>query len=438
MWTTRFRDGNGRANRRFRGAWLIAPALLGAILFGSTVAQALSPAGVPNGNTFSGCRTTSTGALRIIDPSRHQKCHAGETALTWTAWKWRGNWAASKSYATGDVVSAGGMTFLAIANSPAGNPPATKPKLWAFIGSRLNFVGPWVASQAYAAGNVVSSQGSSYVALIAPPVGTSPTNTSYWTLVAERGASGLPGIPGAPGATGLTGPAGLTGPTGLTGDTGLTGPTGLTGDTGLTGPTGLTGDTGPTGLTGDTGLTGPTGLTGDTGLTGPTGLTGATGLTGLPGAAGATGLTGPTGLTGATGLTGPTGLTGAVGPGAGIISGGSDGIAIAGGQFLGPFASPPDTTIGNVEFPVQSSGTLSNFQVKLQDSIGLGGGTLAFTVYKNGSPTGVTCSITVSTAKSCSDLTHSVSFSPGNTIAVGITQSGLPTLSIAGWAAQYI
>jgi hypothetical protein len=163
-------------------------------------------------------------------------------------------------------------------------------------------------------------------------------------------------------------------------------------------------------------------------------------LPGLPGGQGLPGVTGPTGSQGLQGLTGLTGLTGSQGdpgPGTGIISGGSAGIVIGSGQFIGPFASPPDTTVGNVAFPVLTAGTLSHFIAKLQLAVGVGG-SATFTVWKNGGPTGVTCTVPAGlTSKSCSDLAHTASFSPGDTVAVAITQTLAPTLSIVGWAAQY-
>jgi len=72
--------------------------------------------------------------------------------------------------------------------------------------------------------------------------------TSYWSLLAQVGATGPTGY------TGWTGAAGPTGPTGYTGWTGAAGPTG---PTGYTGWTGAAGPTGPTGYTGYTGYTGP-------------------------------------------------------------------------------------------------------------------------------------------------------------------------------------
>ena len=90
--------------RRFKPAWVVVAALFCAVLFGSTIAEAVSPAGVPDGNTFKGCRKITTGALRIIDPSQRQKCTSAEKPLSWTTWKWRGAWLSTAAYFPGDLV----------------------------------------------------------------------------------------------------------------------------------------------------------------------------------------------------------------------------------------------------------------------------------------------------------------------------------------------
>ncbi len=156
----------------------------------------------------------------------------------------------------------------------------------------LNYLGDYDGGTAYVVGDVVSYNGSSYIAY-QPTTGNLPTNTSYWYLLASKGF------------TGVTGPTGATGNAGPTGGVGPTGPTGSQGSQGLLGPTGPTGAQGSQGVTGSVG---PTGTTGTQGIAGPTGA-GVTGPTGVPGTDGATGPTGATGMTGADGadiFSGPT------------------------------------------------------------------------------------------------------------------------------------
>ena len=116
-------------------------------------------------------------------------------------------------------------------------------------GAGINPLGTYNAGTAYAIGDSVSINGSSYVA-IAPTTGNEPPNTAYWQLLAAKGDAGA------------TGPAGETGPAGPTGSTGPAGPTGATGPAGETGPTGATGPAGPTGATGATGAAGADGVSG--------------------------------------------------------------------------------------------------------------------------------------------------------------------------------
>lgn len=57
-------------------------------------------------------------------------------------------------------------------------------------GRSLNPRGTWNNYTAYVYLDLVTYQGSSYTALGVVPVGTVPTNTAYWQLVAQKGADG--------------------------------------------------------------------------------------------------------------------------------------------------------------------------------------------------------------------------------------------------------
>ena len=39
---------------------------------------------IPNGNTYNACALKTTGALRVIDTSKHQTCKTAETKLSWS------------------------------------------------------------------------------------------------------------------------------------------------------------------------------------------------------------------------------------------------------------------------------------------------------------------------------------------------------------------
>jgi YVTN family beta-propeller protein len=109
-----------RGGRRVRWSWCIAAAIVGCVVLGAGIAVA----DIPDGNTINACRNNTTFALRVIDKDASQSCTSGETALSWTSWRWRGAWTATASpaYAVGDAVSYLGSSYLATA-VPGANPP---------------------------------------------------------------------------------------------------------------------------------------------------------------------------------------------------------------------------------------------------------------------------------------------------------------------------
>lgn len=68
--------------------------------------------------------------------------------------------------------------------------------------------GAYAAGTNYAVGDSVDYSGSSYVMYVDATAGTLPTDTTYWQVIANKGATGATG---AAGATGATGPAGAGG-----------------------------------------------------------------------------------------------------------------------------------------------------------------------------------------------------------------------------------
>ncbi len=111
----------------------------------------------------------------------------------------------------------------------------------------LVFRNAYVAGTLYATTDVVTYLGSSYVALASstniPPVGN-PSSVADWAVLASAGE------------VGAAGPQGTQGPQGLPGVS-IVGPTGPAGATGATGATGASGPTGPTGVAGPVGPAGP-------------------------------------------------------------------------------------------------------------------------------------------------------------------------------------
>lgn len=194
--------------------------------------------------------------------------------------------------------------------------------------------GDYNSTKAYQKLDTVSYNGSTYVCL-QDNTGQTPTDVTYWSVLAMRGSVGPAGPAGKDGATGAKGDTGAMGPTGPKGDTGAPGSAGAKGDTGLTGPQGPAGSNGAKGATGATGPQGPVGPNGLSayqvasaagytgtetqwlaslkGAQGPQGLTGAKGDTGAQGPQGLQGIQGPKGDTGPQGIQGPIGKTGATG-----------------------------------------------------------------------------------------------------------------------------
>ena len=110
-------------------------------------------------------------------------------------------------------------------------------------GTSMRFKGAWSSSTAYVCDasyvDIVTANGNSYRCK-ASHTNQAVTNTTYWELIAQKGATGATGPQGPKGATGPQGPQGLKGDTGAKGATGATGPQGPQGPAGTTSWTGIT------------------------------------------------------------------------------------------------------------------------------------------------------------------------------------------------------
>ncbi|HEY6491384.1 MAG TPA: IPT/TIG domain-containing protein [Terracidiphilus sp.] len=130
---------------------------------------------------------------------------------------------AGLSGATGATGATGprGLTGAPGAPGPAGT-----------NGTSFIFLDAYNPYATYAADNVVTYNGSSYIAIVPNgpnPNGPTPDQNPSWSLMAAGGAIG---------ATGPQGPQGAPGPEGITGVMGNPGPAGPVGPTGPQGPTG--------------------------------------------------------------------------------------------------------------------------------------------------------------------------------------------------------
>jgi hypothetical protein len=96
-------------------------------------------------------------------------------------------------------------------------------------------------NQSYAVNDVVTFNGSAYVAITATQGQNNPTpdqNPSAWSVMAQAGSQGQAGAQGPAGPAGPQGNSGPQGPVGATGPAGPAGPTGAQGNPGPTGPQG--------------------------------------------------------------------------------------------------------------------------------------------------------------------------------------------------------
>src|SRR2546422_683702 len=83
----------------------------------------------------------------------------------------------------------------------------------------MTWQGTWSSSTPYAVNDAVAYSGASYISIQAGTNNQPDTSATFWTLLADKGATGATGVTGAAGTTGPQGPQGPQGPTGATGAT---------------------------------------------------------------------------------------------------------------------------------------------------------------------------------------------------------------------------
>ncbi len=105
-------------------------------------------------------------------------------------------------------------------------------------GAGFNFRNIFDSNATYAVNDLVTYNGSTYVATVVNHGENTPDINPNWSLMAQAGAAGAPGPAGPQGPTGPMGVQGSSGPQGGPGTSGLVGPQGPTGATGVQGPQG--------------------------------------------------------------------------------------------------------------------------------------------------------------------------------------------------------
>jgi hypothetical protein len=99
----------------------------------------IARASIPDPGTLliHGCYTKTSGALRVVDPSKGQTCATTEAPLSWNqrGINWRGNWTSTTAYAINDAVAANGSAYVARLANTNSAPPSTNWSLLARAGA---------------------------------------------------------------------------------------------------------------------------------------------------------------------------------------------------------------------------------------------------------------------------------------------------------------
>jgi hypothetical protein len=279
------------------------PAVLDIGIVSQGPAGATGPAGLPGAIGLTGPTgsqgvagvkgaTGATGAVGLTGPA----------GLSVGSLPYQGTYSSAANYASNDVVSYLGSSYISLVDSNHGNTPSSSPAQWGVLalgavgptgpvgatgaagqqgptgfgatGSTgatgtigatgqqglpgLSYQGPYASTTNYAQGDVVLWLGTTYTSLHTGNHGNAPDQSpADWGVLAERGPAGLTG---AAGATGPVGPQGLPGSVGPPGERGDQGPQGIAGQAGAQGIPGAAGPQGLSGPMGPQGVPGPAGL----------------------------------------------------------------------------------------------------------------------------------------------------------------------------------
>lgn len=384
-----------------------------------------------------GLALTSTSANVLLDSKENDETgHAASLDITITSMGATGAQGPAGAPGIQGAPGLNGAPGIQGATGPSG------PAGTAGANGTVGIVSNWSSSTTYQVGQVVfcaacSSNGSSYAALTTNTNQDPPTQTGFWQLIAQVGATG---------ASGITGPQGPVGPVGAIGAVGATGATGPAGPVGATGTLGTVANwsSGTPYTVGQvvfcttcsTNGSSFIALATNTNIDPPTNPA-VWHLIAQAGAAGAMGVAGATGATGATGAAGATGAVGATGS---ITNGFIWSALVPNEGDPGPFFVAPLGNTGQglafnsqVAFlPASAACTVRSLTVNaIATNVynPIMADTMAFTVIKNDVPTTMTCEISTTngtannTTLPCSDSTHTFTVVQGDRISLQFTES---------------
>ena len=122
--------------------------------------------------------------------------------------------------------------------------------------------------------------------------------------------------------------------------------------------------------------------------------------------------------------TAATASGGGGGGGSGVtVYSGVAGISLSGTVYFSIGGGADASALpGTVDALMESAGTMSDFAASISIALGTGA-SVVLTVYQNFATTAITCTIT-NPATTCVDTSHSIAFSPGDTIAVQAVFTG--------------
>ncbi|MFC6238404.1 hypothetical protein [Longivirga aurantiaca] len=112
----------------------VAGVAVSMLVFGGGVAVANIPSSTTS--TYTACVNKTTGATRVIDAQRGKTCTTSEQTIHWAkGYRYRNAWSSTVTYATQDVVTVGGSSYVAKTSS-LNKPPASSATAWGLLAAR--------------------------------------------------------------------------------------------------------------------------------------------------------------------------------------------------------------------------------------------------------------------------------------------------------------
>ena len=150
--------------------------------------------------------TLAAGETGVETDTKKFKVGDGSTAwnsLTYASVSYRGTYSSGTTYYVNDIVASGGSAYICILTS-TGN-AVSNTTYWSVLatkgtdgtngtngtnGTSFIFRQAYASGTAYVANDVVTYNGAAYICILAS-TGNDPTNTTYWSVLASKGADGV-------------------------------------------------------------------------------------------------------------------------------------------------------------------------------------------------------------------------------------------------------